>query len=93
MIKKDYIYIGIILISAILFIYFYKTKPVPPVATDTQRKIDSLNWVITKKDSAIIFHQNKYHDLKTAINARERPNYQPIPITERNRAIIDIATK
>lgn len=90
-IKKDYIYIGIILLSAFIFMYAYHTKPVP-IVRDT-RTIDSLRTVITQKDTLIVLHQKKYDDLKTAIQNRTRPDYKPVPISERNSAIIDIATK
>ena len=90
-IKKDYIYIAIILIAIMVFSYAYHTKPVP-VVRDT-RAIDSLKAVITQKDTLIVLHQKKYDDLKTAIQTRTRPDYKPVPISERNSAIIDIATK
>lgn len=91
--KKDYIYIALIIICAFIGIYAYYTKPAPKELTTYEKKIDSLKTVLQTKDTVIEFHINKYNDLKTAIHNRTRRSYKPVPVSERNSTIIELAKK
>jgi len=91
--KRDYLYIFIIGVVAILGIFMYITKPVNLDTTAYDEKIDSLTVELSKKDSLILKTTIEYEAIKKQIQSNPRPSYKPIPISERNRTIIKLAEK
>ena len=91
--KKDYIYISIIILLAIVSFYAYKTKPEPQIISVYEKRIDSLNLVLKQKDTVINFHITKYNDLRDKIKNNPKPNYKPVPVSDRNSTIIKLSKK